>query len=495
MKTSTFSAARSTVGLSFVLALALSTAAGCAENNEEETTEPEATVESSEALTSIQQHGALHIAGNQLVDQSNNAVQLKGMSLFWSQWSGQFYNSGVVGTLADDWHASVVRVPMGIEMGGYLDNPGAEKNRVQTMVNAAVNKGMYVIIDWHDHNATQHWAQSKQFFTEMAQLYKNTPNVLFEIYNEPVNVQWSQIKSYAQDVIGAIRGAGANNVVIVGTPNWSQDVDAAANDPINSYSNVAYTLHFYASSHKQWLRDKASYAMSKGLALVVTEWGTCDASGNGGLDLNESQTWINYLNQNHISFANWSLFDKDETASALYPGSSTSGGWADSSLTASGKFAKAKILEGSSQGGGGGGGGGSSADLSGRITLRAAIDNQFVCADNSGKDSLISNRDIAQGWEQFDVTQNSDGSVSLRAVANNRYVTAENWGNDPLIANRDAIGDWEKFYPTKNADGSISFKAKVNGKYVCAENAGQSALVANRTAIGQWEKFWVGKVQ
>ncbi|APR79042.1 Endo-1,4-beta-xylanase A precursor [Minicystis rosea] len=443
------------------------------------------------------EHGALHVSGTHLQDEHGANVQLKGMSLFWSQWSSQFYNSGAIGTIADDWHGSVIRAAMGVEEGGYLANPAAEKAHVVSAVNAAVAKGIYVIIDWHDHNATQHTAQSKQFFTEMAQTYKNTPNVIFEIYNEPVNVSWGQVKSYAQEVIGAIRGAGANNVVIVGTPTWSQDVDAAANDPITAYTNVAYTLHFYAGTHKQAIRDKASYAISKGLALFVTEWGTCDASGNGGLDLNESQTWINFLNQNGLSWANWSLFDKQETASALNPGASTTGGWPDSALTASGAFVKAKMLEGTSNPNppstttGGGTPPGGPGDVTGRVTIRALADNKLVCADNYGASQLIANRDLASTWEEFDVFANSDGSVSLRALANGRFVTAENGGQSPLIANRTSIGDWESFYPSKNSDGSVSFKAKANGLYVCADNGGQSPLIANRDSVSTWEKFWV----
>lgn len=480
------------LGLSLLALLTLPalTALGCVGEPLDDSTE-EIPDTLDEALSSpAAQHGALHISGSHLQDVHGATIQLKGMSLFWSQWSGQLWNAGAVGTLADDWHAGVVRAAMGVESGGYLDNPEAEKNRVKTVVNAAIAKGIYVIIDWHDHNATQHTWQSKQFFTEMAQTYGSSPNVIFEIYNEPVGVSWGQVKSYAVEVIGAIRSTGANNVVVVGTPTWSQDVDAAANDPITQFSNVAYTLHFYAGSHKQSLRDKASYAISKGLPLFVTEWGACDASGNGGLDLAESQTWINFLNQNNISWANWSLFDKPETASALKPGAGNNGGWSSSALTASGQFVKQKILEGTANppppppGGGG---------LSGRITLRAAVDNQFVCADNAGSTPLTPNRDTALGWEQFDVIQNGDGTVSFRAVANGRLVAAENFGNSPLLADRDAVGDWEKFYPTQNSDGSFSFKAKVNGKFVCAENQGKSALIANRNAIGLWEKFWVAK--
>ncbi|MEP7120756.1 MAG: cellulase family glycosylhydrolase [Byssovorax sp.] len=493
MKKLSFRSTSSGLGPSLLALLALPALAvlGCVGEPVDDSTELPDTLD--EALTSpIAQHGALHIAGSHLQDEHGATVQLKGMSLFWSQWSGQLWNSGAVGTIVDDWHAGVVRAAMGVESGGYLDHPDTEKNRVKALVSVAVSKGIYVIIDWHDHNATQHTWQSKQFFTEMAQTYKNTPNVIFEIYNEPVGVSWGQVKSYAVEVLGAIRGAGANNVVVVGTPTWSQDVDAAANDPITQFSNVAYTLHFYAGTHKQPLRDKASYAISKGLPLFVTEWGACDASGNGGLDLAESQTWINFLNQNNLSWANWSLFDKPETASALVPGAGNNGGWTDASLTASGKFVKQKMLEGSANppppppGGGG---------LSGRITLKSAVDNRFVCADNAGSTPLIANRDAALGWEHFDVIQNGDGSVSFRAVANGRLVAAESSGNSPLLADRDAVGDWEKFYPTQNSDGTFSFKAKVNGKFVCAESAGKGALIANRDAIGLWEKFWVAKAQ
>jgi endoglucanase len=301
--------------------------------------------------TPVELHGALKVMGNRIVDKNGAPTQLRGMSFFWSQWSGSFYNASVVKTLARDWHASLVRIAMGVEKEGYLEHPADEKARVKTIVDAATAEGIYVIIDWHDHNANSHTQQSKAFFTEMAQTYGKQPNVIFEVFNEPDNLPapgdtWPQVKAYAEEVIGAIRGAGSDNLVIVGTPTWSQDVDIAANDRINKFQNIAYTLHFYAASHKQSLRDKAKVALDKGLALFTTEWGTCPASGDGALDLGESQTWINFLTDNGISFANWSLFDKPEAASALVPGASPEGGWADSELTESGKFVKAKILEG-----------------------------------------------------------------------------------------------------------------------------------------------------
>ncbi|AKT41501.1 glycoside hydrolase [Chondromyces crocatus] len=296
----------------------------------------------------VGRHGWLSVAGNRLEDEHGEAVQLRGMSLFWSQWAQNFYNASIVDTLVDDWKATVVRAALGVEPDGYLVNPDAEKARVKVVVDAAIARGVYVIIDWHDHSASQHTAQARSFFTEMAETYGQTPNVIFEIFNEPDGEPWSEVKAYAEDVLGAIRQTGARNVVVVGTPTWSQDVDVAADNPVVGFDNVAYTLHFYAGTHRQFLRDKATTAMNKGLALFVTEWGTCEASGNGGIDLEESQRWLDFMDTHKLSWANWSLFDKEEAASALRPGASPTGGWEESALTDAGKWVREKIRAGAS---------------------------------------------------------------------------------------------------------------------------------------------------
>jgi endoglucanase len=294
----------------------------------------------------VDQHGFLTVQGNQIVDKNKQPIQLRGMSLFWSHWSSQFWNKNVIATLKNDWKSTVVRAAMGVEEGGYLTNPQAEKDRVKLVVEQAVSLGMYVIIDWHDHNADLHPESAVAFFSEMAGFYANTPNVIFEVFNEPVNQSWDQVKSYSETVIAAIRAKGAKNLVIVGSPMWSQRVDQAADNPIRA-SNVAYTLHFYAATHKQDLRDKAIYALNKGLALFVTEFGVCDASGNGAIDLAETDIWMAFMDKYKISWANWSVNDKAESASALKPGANVNGGWAAADLTVSGDYIKKKIMAGS----------------------------------------------------------------------------------------------------------------------------------------------------
>jgi endoglucanase len=290
-------------------------------------------------------HGQLQVIGNKVCDSSGNPFAVHGMSLYWSNWDTGYYNSNVVQWLRDDWKCTVVRAAMGIEpTGAYLSNPSAQKQKVTAVVDAAINLGMYVIIDWHDHNAHQHTTQAKAFFGEMAQKYGNYPNVIYEIYNEPQSVDWATVKSYAEQVIASIRQYDPDNIIIVGTPNWSQYVDAAADNPINQ-KNIVYTLHFYAATHKQWLRDKATYAMGKGIALFVSEWGTVTSTGDGAIDYNESDTWIDFMSKNNLSWCNWSIFDKNESSAALQSGASTNGGWPANMLKASGVYVREKLIQ------------------------------------------------------------------------------------------------------------------------------------------------------
>ncbi|GAA4046591.1 hypothetical protein GCM10022409_35810 [Hymenobacter glaciei] len=290
----------------------------------------------------------MRVQGNKIMSQTTGQpVSLAGSSLFWSNagWGGErYYSANVLGWLKNNWNATIVRAAMGVdEGGGYLENPAREKAKVKIVVDAAIAAGMYVIIDWHSHHAEQHQIEAIAFFKEMATTYGNSPNVIYEIYNEPLQVSWSGvIKPYANAVVAAIRAIDPDNLIVVGTPTWSQDVDVASADPIQG-TNIAYTLHFYAATHKQSLRDKATTALSRGVALFVTEWGTCEASGNGFVDSASTQEWMNFMKANSISHCNWALNDKGEAASALVTGTSPMASWSDTFLTASGRLVKGYV--------------------------------------------------------------------------------------------------------------------------------------------------------
>jgi endoglucanase len=296
--------------------------------------------------TIVQKYGQLSVKGNYIMGQYGDTVQLRGMSLFWSQWMGQFYNASCVKWLIDDWKCTVIRAAMGVDMGGYATNADIEKEKVIAVVDACIENGIYVIIDYHSHEAHKNPDMAKTFFEEMARKYGKYPNVLYEPYNEPLkdNLEWSKdLKPYHEGVIKSIRKFDPDNIVIVGTRQWSQLVNEASMDKIKD-ANTAYTLHFYAASHQRSLMDEAENAMANGVALFVTEYGTCDASGNGSFDPVHTKEWYDFMDKYKISYCNWSVADKDETASIVKPGASGAGGWTEDQLTKSGKLVKADLV-------------------------------------------------------------------------------------------------------------------------------------------------------
>ncbi len=292
-------------------------------------------------ICALQAHAVAPVttSGNQVL-YGGQQGSLAGNSFFWSNnnYGGErYYNQATVAWLKKDWRTPIVRAAMGVEdPGGFIDSPNSNRNRVRALVEAAIAEDIYVIIDWHSHFAERNPNQAVSFFREMATLYGQHNNVIFEVYNEPIDTPWSTIKNYAIPVIQAIRDAGSNNLIIVGTPFYSQRVDEASRSPIQGFENIAYTLHFYAGTHGEDLRNKARTALANGIPLFVTEWGTVNANGDGGVALAETNRWMTFLAKNNISHLNWSVNDKQEGASIIKPGTSTNGNWQTSDLTESG---------------------------------------------------------------------------------------------------------------------------------------------------------------
>jgi len=158
-------------------------------------------------VTPVEKHGALSVVGPHIRDQNDQITSLAGPSFFWSNsgWGQErFYTKGAVETFAKDWNAGIIRAAMGAENNGsYLRDPKGNLKRVETVVNAAIENGIYVIIDWHSHSAEKDIEESKRFFTAMAEKYGDYPNVIYEIYNEPLNTtDWSTVvKPYAEELI------------------------------------------------------------------------------------------------------------------------------------------------------------------------------------------------------------------------------------------------------------------------------------------------------
>nr|AFN89566.1 cellulase 5B [Anoplophora chinensis] len=268
----------------------------------------------------VSKHGKLSVKGANIVNQNGEIVQLKGMCLYWSIWKPQYWNEETVQGIHDSCHSNVIRASMGVETndGGYLTDPDGQMKLVETVIEAAIKHDLYIIVDWHEEKAGTHQTQAVDFFDKISKKYGSYPNLMYETFNEPTTQSWSSVlKPYHEAVIKAIRANDPDNIIICGTGQWSQRVDEAADDPITSYSNIMYTLHFYAGTHKQWLRDLTQGAIDKGLPIFVTEYGTDNVDVVNWVDPEESQLWWDFCDKNNLSYTNWAICDVAEASAAL----------------------------------------------------------------------------------------------------------------------------------------------------------------------------------
>lgn len=303
------------------------------------------------SATWVDVYGDLSVSGNNIMGSEGRIVTLRGMSFYWSVWDGQdFYRTETVDWLVSDWNCNVVRAAMSVtHSDGYAWNQDRQKNYVRTVVNAAIANGIYVIIDYHSHDATNDVNMAKGFFAQMAQEFGQYPNVMYEIFNEPINQSWGQVKAYSEAVIDEIRLHDPDNIIIVGSPHWSTDVNLAVDDPITGRSNLVYTVHFYAATHQFTGTQefdpivKAKYALAKGLPMFVTEFGTCSSNGDGGYDYNSAGAWLDWCDANGIGYCKWSVHDLSESSAIL--NTSATSGWSTNQLKGSGQWIRARILE------------------------------------------------------------------------------------------------------------------------------------------------------
>lgn len=290
------------------------------------------------------EHGALKVDGVNLVDQNGDPVQLYGMSTHGIAWFPQFVSRDSFQTLRDDWNTNCIRLAMYThEYNGYCTGGDQDylKSLVRTGVDAATELGMYVIIDWHvlqDQDPNVYKEHALDFFEEMSETYADHTNVLYEICNEPNGyASWDSVKSYAEEVIPVIRENDPDAVIIVGTPTWSQDIDKAQANPLDE-ENILYALHFYAGTHKDVLWNRLDSCVQNGLPVFISEFGMCDASGNGANDFDSAKSWFEVIEKYNISFCCWNLANKDESSSVFKASCTKVSDWTEEDMNESGKW-------------------------------------------------------------------------------------------------------------------------------------------------------------
>ena len=307
-------------------------------------------------LASCAQQGeavpALRVNGTCLYQEgASEPVVWRGLSFGWHNLWPRFYNKKAVGTLSKEWDCPVFRAAIGADdlqelspLGGYISDPKNALKCLYEVIDGAIENNAYIIVDWHSH--ILHQAEAEDFFRTVASRYAGCPNVIYELFNEPVSQEfedsrdyseptqesldahWARLKDYALKLIPIIEESSAcHPLILMGCPRWDQALDCVIRNPIEGYDNLMYTTHFYAATHGQWLRDRSDAAIAAGLPVFISECAACEASGDGRIDRQEWDRWNEWASERKISLLTWSISDKNETCSMFTPEASSEGPW------------------------------------------------------------------------------------------------------------------------------------------------------------------------
>ena len=301
----------------------------------------------SSAQNPVAENGQLQVIGHQLCNEQGKPFQLRGMSMFGLMHMPEClaYNSFKV--LKDDWKSNVVRAPVYManysSPNNYNQNPAFNNMLIDSIVSWSERLGLYCIIDWHNDRYgspdDSHHKKADAFFELMSTKYAGKKNIIYELFNEPYgkSVTWDTIVKNANRIVPIIRKNDPRALILIGTPEWDQKLETVDISKLNDRKNIMFTFHFYAASHQSLYPMFADQIHR--IPVFVSEWGTCESSGMGNLDLTTSSSFLNTMRQHvldkdtvTISWCNFSYGDKAESTSALKPFSCADGLWDNTTL-------------------------------------------------------------------------------------------------------------------------------------------------------------------
>ena len=270
-------------------------------------------------------HGRLKVTDGKITSQDGEVVTLQGGAMMdglaynYSKQSLQYLKSK---------GANLVRIPMSWGRSGLSQSYEDHWLRFQQIADWAVELELYFIADFHavaSPNQGNLKETSIRFFTDVAKTYSSTGLMMYELLNEAPGksdystyVPWSEIKKYSEELIDVVRGIDPQSLIIVGPPNWSQQLEFPLEDPIER-ENIAYSLHFYSTLH---LFDEGLNELAESLPIIVTEWAAqTPENSTGEIDFESLQQYIDWMNKYDVSWAAWSLSDEMQPYGWFYPGS------------------------------------------------------------------------------------------------------------------------------------------------------------------------------
>lgn len=297
--------------------------------------------ESNVNKSALEENGHLSVKKTNLINENGDIVRLKGMSSHGLMWYPEYINTRSLDTLSE-YGANAIRLAMYTDQNkGYIYNKKQSMKNLLQGIENVLGADMYAIVDWHtlkDNNPNTYIEEAKEFFDEISTRYKDEPGVIYEIFNEPSgDTSWSDIKEYANIIIPIIRKNSPDAIILVGTPNHCVDIKSAINDPLE-YENIMYTYHLYTGTSDGGYKYLLNDALKNDLAVFISEWGLSPEKGSAEIDFKKGREFLDFLDQNNISWINWSLSNKDEPYSFIRYDIDKLSKWNDDELTPVGKF-------------------------------------------------------------------------------------------------------------------------------------------------------------
>ncbi len=300
----------------------------------------------------VKAYGQLAVKNGKLVSEQGVVVSLRGLSSHGLNWYPEYTNASAMATLKK-YGANVFRIAMYTDQsGGYAYEPEQNKKHMYMAIENVLSQDLYAIVDWHvmrDENPLVHIELAKQFFKEVSAHYAGHEGIIYEICNEPNgNTTWEDICKYAQEIIPIIRENSPEAIILVGTPNYSSDLSAPMEAPLE-YENIMYSYHKYINILKADMYDAGllGKAMQVGFPVFVSEWGLAygDLESENGecyngeeLHMEQAYEFVRYMGEHDLSWCGWSLSNKSEPRSMIRSECNKLSGWTQEDMTLGGWF-------------------------------------------------------------------------------------------------------------------------------------------------------------
>ncbi|MGH7296634.1 MAG: glycoside hydrolase family 5 protein [Polyangiaceae bacterium] len=286
----------------------------------------------------------LHASGSRILDANGKAVRLLGVNRSGTEYSC-IQNKGFFDGPSDQasitammgWKANAVRVPLNEDCWLAINGAPAQysgaayQKAISDYVDLLLQNGIYPIVElqWSAPGTTQATGanpmpdqdHSITFWSQVAAAFASRGNVVLELFNEPypdsnqdTTAAWkcwrdggscpgvSYPAAGMQDLVTAVRAAGAKNLVLLGGVQYSNALSHWVDyEPTDPEGNLAAAWHVYDFNdcNSTSCYEKGAASVVAKAPIVATEIGEQDCAGGF------VTTLTGWLDQKGQSYLGW----------------------------------------------------------------------------------------------------------------------------------------------------------------------------------------------